>query len=52
MDIWINNTVYTTLPWFCIMLASISWFIPPNILKYLCITYLYCYGFFILLKRR
>ncbi len=49
--IWLPKIFYDYLPFLCIMIATISLFIPASFIKLLCIIYLYVYGIYIFYKR-
>jgi len=49
--IWLPESVYKSVPWLCFTMATIALFLPPHVAKVICITYLYCYTFFIIYKR-
>lgn len=51
MDIFIPEKLYKMMPLFCIILALIFLFIPPSIVKTVCIAYLLIYAGYITVKR-
>jgi hypothetical protein len=49
--IWLPESIYKSLPWLCLILATASLFVPGSIVKALCVLYLYMYSGYIFYKR-
>lgn len=51
LKIWVPQKFYDYLPLVCIIIATITLFIPSSYIKILCSIYLYGYGIYIFYKR-
>jgi chromate transport protein ChrA len=52
MEIWIGDFFYKIFPFFCAIIATLSFIIIPScIVMYFCVTYLYLYSGFIIKMR-
>lgn len=62
MLIWVDDTMYVSFPFLCIILGTVGLLVPSSmdeyvlgmpstIVKYACCTYLYMYALIIMIKR-